>query len=101
MVAALLILVIFLFVVWLLLFWLKLLKFSPAPGIVSAGLLGVHVLLIILIGIRFVTSYSMDARAIQYAIQPELPICTSGLRIVHFSCLGYNERHLSRPERGT
>jgi hypothetical protein len=44
-------------------FKLKLLKFSPAWGIV-AGLVGVHVLLIFLIGMRFVTPYSTDARVI-------------------------------------
>ncbi len=74
MVAGLLILVIFAFIVWLVFFKLKLLKFSPAWGIVS-GLVGAHVLLIFLIGIRFVTPYSTDARVIQHTIQviPRLP----------------------------
>jgi hypothetical protein len=45
------------------------------------------VLLIFLIGIRFVTPYSTDPRSIQHTIQPEFPIWTSGLRIVPFSRL--------------
>ena len=74
MVAALLILAIFLFVFWLVFFRLKLLKLSPAWGVVSA-LFGLHVLLIFLIGMRFVTPYSTDARVIQHTIQliPRLP----------------------------
>jgi multidrug resistance efflux pump len=73
-VAALLILAVFLFVFWLVFFKLRLLKLSPAWGIVSA-LFGLHVLLIFLIGIRFVTPYSTDARVIQRTIQliPRLP----------------------------
>ena len=74
MVAGLLILGIFLFVFWLVFFKLKLLKLSPAWGVVSA-LFGLHVLLIFLIGMRFVTPYSTDARVIQHTIQliPRLP----------------------------
>ena len=74
MVAALLILAVFLFVFWLVFFKLRLLKLSPAWGVVSA-LFGLHVLLIFLIGIRFVTPYSTDARVIQRTIQliPRLP----------------------------
>jgi multidrug resistance efflux pump len=74
MVAGLLILAIFLFVFWLVFFKLKLLKLSPAWGVVSA-LVFVHVLLIFLIGMRFVTPYSTDARVIQHTIQliPRLP----------------------------
>jgi len=73
-VAALLILAVFLFVFWLVFFKLRLLKLSPAWGVVSA-LFGLHVLLIFLIGIRFVTPYSTDARVIQRTIQliPRLP----------------------------
>jgi multidrug resistance efflux pump len=74
MVAGLLILATFLFVFWLVFFKLKLLKLSPAWGVVSA-LFGLHVLLIFLIGMRFVTPYSTDARVIQHTIQliPRLP----------------------------
>src|SRR5882672_7432944 len=74
MIGALLILVIFLFVFWLVFFKLKLLKLSPAWGVASA-LFGLHLLLIFLIGMRFVTPYSTDAKVIQHTIQlvPRLP----------------------------
>src|SRR5277367_4284738 len=74
MVAGLLILVIYGAAVWLVFFKLKLLKFSITWGVVS-GLVGIHILLIFLIGIRFVTPYSTDARVIQHTIQliPRLP----------------------------
>src|SRR5277367_680475 len=64
----------FMFIVWLVFFRLKLLKFSIAWGVV-AGLVGIHVLLIFLIGLRFVTPYSTDATVIQHTIQliPRLP----------------------------
>src|SRR5580692_5531501 len=74
MVAGLLILAFFLFVFWLVFFRLKLLKLSPAWGVVSS-LVFLHVLLIFLIGMRFMTPYSTDARVIQHTIQliPRLP----------------------------
>jgi multidrug resistance efflux pump len=74
MVAGLLILATFLFVFWMVFFKLKLLKLSPAWGVVFS-LVFVHVLLIFLIGLRFVTPYSTDARVIQHTIQliPRLP----------------------------
>jgi len=74
MVAALLLLVIFAAAVWLIFFKLKLLKFSIAWGIVCA-LFGIHILLIFVIGLRFSTPYSTDARVIQHTIQliPRLP----------------------------
>jgi multidrug resistance efflux pump len=74
MIGALLVLVIFLFVFWLVFFKLKFLKLSPGWGVVSA-LFGLHLLLIFLIGMRFVTPYSTDARVIQHTIQliPRLP----------------------------
>src|SRR5882762_2803486 len=74
MVAGLLILVVFAAAVWLVFFKLKLLRFSIAWGVVSSLIL-IHVLLIFLIGIRFSTPYSTDARVIQHTIQliPRLP----------------------------
>jgi len=74
MVAALLILVVFATIVWLVFFQLKLLKFSIAWGVVCL-LFGAHILLIFLIGLRFSTPYSTDARVIQHTIQliPRLP----------------------------
>jgi multidrug resistance efflux pump len=74
MVAALLILVVFAAAVWLVFFKLKLLKFSITWGVVSS-LFGIHILLIFLVGLRFSTPYSTDARVIQHTIQliPRLP----------------------------
>jgi multidrug resistance efflux pump len=74
MVAALFILVVFVFAVWLIFFRLKLIKFSIAWGVVCA-LFGLHLLLIFVVGLRFVTPYSRDVRLIQHTIQltPRLP----------------------------
>src|SRR5713101_7790624 len=74
MVAALLVLVVFAAAVWLIFFKLKLLKLSISWGIVCS-LFGIHILLIFLIGLRFSTPYSTDARVIQHTIQliPRLP----------------------------
>src|SRR5208283_2717380 len=74
MVAGLLILVIYLFLCWLVFFKLNLIKFNVAWGVVS-GFVGVHVLLIFFIGLRFVTPYSMNAKVVQHTIQliPRLP----------------------------
>ena len=68
MVAGLLICVIYAFVIWLVFFKFRWLKFSIAWGVVSV-LFGVHLLLIFLIGLRFVTPYSTDAKMIQHTIQ--------------------------------
>jgi multidrug resistance efflux pump len=74
MVAALLMLVVFSFIVWLVFFKLKLLKFSIAWGVVCA-LFGAHLMLIFLIGLRFVAPYSSNVHLIQHTIQliPRLP----------------------------
>jgi multidrug resistance efflux pump len=74
MVAGFFILVVFLAVVWLVFFKLKLLKFSITWGVVCA-LFGIHIMLIFVIGLRFSTPYSTDARVIQHTIQliPSLP----------------------------
>jgi len=74
LIAALFILVIFISVVWLIFFRLKLLKFSIGWGVVCA-LFGAHLMLIFVIGLRFVTPYSRDVRLIQHTIQltPRLP----------------------------
>jgi multidrug resistance efflux pump len=60
--------------VWLIFFQFKWLKFNAAWGIVSLAI-GVHVLLIFLIGLRFVTPYSPSATVVQQTIQlvPRLP----------------------------
>src|SRR5262249_39380643 len=64
----------FLFILWLIFFKLKLLKFNMMWGILCAFFF-IHVLLIFLIGLRFVTPYSTDAKVIQHTIQlfPRLP----------------------------
>lgn len=74
MVLALLITVGYVFLVWLIFFRLELIQFSITWAVVSA-FVGVHVLLIFLIGLRFVAPYSTDARVIQHTIQliPRLP----------------------------
>jgi multidrug resistance efflux pump len=74
MVIALLILVLYVLFVWLVFFKLRLLQFSIAWGIVTV-LVGLHLLLIFVIGLRFVTPYSTDAKIIQHTIQliPRLP----------------------------
>jgi multidrug resistance efflux pump len=64
----------FLVVVWLVFFKFKWLKFNIAWGIVSA-FFELHILLIFLIGLRFMTPYSTNAKVIQHTIQliPRLP----------------------------
>jgi multidrug resistance efflux pump len=65
---ALLIVVLYCFFLWVIFFRLKLLKFNITWGVVSA-FVGLHLLLIILIGMRFVAPYSTNARMIQHTIQ--------------------------------
>jgi len=55
-------------VVWLTFFKFKWMKFNVTWGIVSV-FVGLHLLIIFLIGLRFVTPYSTDARVIQHTIQ--------------------------------
>jgi hypothetical protein len=64
----------FLFLVWLVFFKMKWIKFSIMWGILCSFFF-LHVLLIFLIGLRFVTPYSTDAKVIQHTIQliPRLP----------------------------
>ena len=74
MVAGLLILAVYCALVWLVFFRFKWIRFTAGWGVISA-LIGLHVLLIFLIGIRFVTPSSIDAKVVQYTIQlvPRLP----------------------------
>jgi multidrug resistance efflux pump len=60
--------------VWLVFFKFRWLKFSIAWGVVSV-LVGLHLLIIFLIGLRFVTPLATEARVIQHTIQliPRLP----------------------------
>jgi multidrug resistance efflux pump len=55
-------------VVWLTFFKFKWMKFNIVWGIVSVSV-GLHLLLIFMIGLRFMTPYSTDARVVQHTIQ--------------------------------
>ena len=61
-------------VVWLVFFKFKWMKFSIVWGIVSVSV-GLHLLIIFLIGLRFVTPLATEAKVIQHTIQlvPRLP----------------------------
>jgi multidrug resistance efflux pump len=74
MVAGLLIFAVYCLLVWLVFFRLKWIRFTAGWGVISA-LVGFHVLLIFLIGIRFATPSSIDAKVVQYTVQliPRLP----------------------------
>jgi len=60
--------------VWLVFFKFKWLRFSPAWGVVSV-FFGIHLFLIFILGLRFVTPYSSNAKIVQHTIQlvPRLP----------------------------
>jgi multidrug resistance efflux pump len=68
MIAALLIVFLYAVAFWLVFFKFKWIKFSIVWGVVS-GWVGLHMLLIFMIGLRFITPYSTDARIIQHTIQ--------------------------------
>jgi len=68
MVAGLLICFIYSFLVWLVFFKFRWVKFSILWGVVSL-FFGAHLLLIFLIGMRFMTPASSEARVVQYTIQ--------------------------------
>jgi multidrug resistance efflux pump len=58
----------YLLAVWLTFFKFKWMKFNIVWGIVSVSV-GLHLLLIFMIGLRFMTPYSTDARVVQHTIQ--------------------------------
>ncbi|AMX02465.1 HlyD family secretion protein [Microbulbifer thermotolerans] len=58
----------YIIVVWLTFFKFKWMKFNITWGIVSVSV-GLHLLIIFLIGLRFITPYSTNARIIQHTIQ--------------------------------
>jgi len=74
MILAFLITFIFILFVWLVFFKFKWLKFTKTWGIVTA-FFAVHIFLIFVIGLRFVTPYSTNAKVVQYTVQliPRLP----------------------------
>jgi multidrug resistance efflux pump len=74
MIAGFVILFVSVAIVWLVFFKLRWLKFSMGWGVVSV-LFGLHLLIIFLIGLRFVAPYAAEAKVIQHTIQliPRLP----------------------------
>jgi len=74
MIAGIVLLCGFVLIVWLVFFKFKWLKFSIAWGVVSV-FFGLHLLIIFLIGLRYVTPLATDATVIQHTIQliPRLP----------------------------
>ena len=74
MIAALLVLTVACSVFWLVFFRFKLIRLTPGWGIVFAFFV-VHLMLVFLIGMRFVTPYSTNATVVQRTIQliPRLP----------------------------
>jgi multidrug resistance efflux pump len=74
MIAALLVLTIAFSVFWLVFFRFKLIRLTPGWGIIFAFFV-VHLMLVFLIGMRFVTPYSINATVVQRTIQliPRLP----------------------------
>ena len=74
MIAALLVLSVACAVFWLVFFRFKLIRLTPGWGIVFAFFV-IHLMLVFLIGLRFVTPYSTNAVVVQRTIQlvPRLP----------------------------
>ena len=74
MIAALLVLAVAFAVFWVIFFRFKLIRLTPGWGIVF-GFFVVHLMLVFLIGLRFVTPYSTNATVVQRTIQliPRLP----------------------------
>ena len=68
MIAALVICFLYAVLVWLVFGKFKWIKFSIVWGVIS-GWIGLHALLIFMIGLRFVTPYTTEARVIQHTIQ--------------------------------
>jgi multidrug resistance efflux pump len=74
MIAALLVLTVACSVFWLVFFRLKLIRLTPGWGILFAFFV-VHLMLVFLIGLRFITPYSTNTTVVQRTIQlvPRLP----------------------------
>ena len=68
MIAGLVICFVYAVVVWLVFFYFKWIKFSIAWGVVSV-LFGLHLLIIFMIGLRFVAPLSTEAKLVQHTIQ--------------------------------
>ena len=74
MTAAILVIVVACTIFWLVFFKLRLIRLTPGWGIIFAFFV-VHLLLVFIIGLRFVTPYSTNATVVQHTIQliPRLP----------------------------
>ena len=74
MIAALAITIIYVVIVWLVFFRFKVAKFNVVWAIATAWI-GIHLLLVFLVGMRFGQPYTRDARIIRHTIQivPRLP----------------------------
>ncbi len=74
MMAALLVLAVACFAFWLVFFRLKLIRLTPGWGIIFAFFV-VHLMLVFLIGLQFITPYSINTTVVQRTIQliPRLP----------------------------
>src|SRR6476469_362959 len=74
MMVALLVLAFASLVFWLVFFRFKLIKLTPGWGVIF-GFFVVHMMLVFLIGLRFVTPFSANATVVQRTIQlvPRLP----------------------------
>lgn len=74
MIAALVVTFLYIFVVWLVFFRLRVATFNVVWGIATFWV-GVHLLLVFLIGMRFSQPYTTDARIVRHTIQliPRLP----------------------------
>ena len=74
MIAALLVLTVAFAVFWLVFFRFKLIRLTPGWGVIF-GFFVIHLMLVFLIGLRFVTPYSTNATVVQRTIQviPRLP----------------------------
>jgi multidrug resistance efflux pump len=68
MIAGLVLLFAYIVVIWLVFFKLRWLTFSVAWGVISA-FVGLHMLVIFMIGLRFMTPYATEAKIIQHTIQ--------------------------------
>lgn len=74
MIAGLVVCFIYAVLVWAVFFHFKWLKFSITWGVIST-FFGLHLLIIFMIGLRFVTPYATEAKVVQHTIQliPRLP----------------------------
>ena len=68
MIAALLVLTVAFAIFWLVFFRFKLIRLTPGWGVIF-GFFVIHLMLVFLIGLRFITPYSTNATVVQRTIQ--------------------------------